>query len=368
MTCRENKTRPVTPEQQRVLDAVAWQERWCRQPSPFTSRLLAVTGRWLRHEPQAVRDWASMSADPLAAALALRWTGGLHHLALRGLQPWHGLWPPQSSDLPEIALFDAIDHAWSEHRGHLLRALSRAPQTNEVARSAVLLPGLLNLAAQKPGWPMALLELGSSAGLNLWPEQWHYDYRSWRWGDPRAPLGLSADWVGSVPSGFPPTLEITERQGCDPAPIRLREPDEALRLMSYVWPDQRHRLDRLQAAIAVVRELQATEPEGLVQAAGAGDFLDRALRSARPGCWTVVMHSIVWQYIPAAEQARAEQILQAAGARATAAAPLAWLRMEPPEPDQPVELRLTRWPSGQTRTLARAHPHGQQLQWLEQGP
>lgn len=355
----------MTPEQQRVLDAVAWQEQWCREPSPFTSRLLSLTGRWLTHEPQALQAWASISADPLAAALALRWTGGLHHLALRGLQPWCGLWPPRSTDFPEAALFDAIDQAWSEHRDHLLRALSRAPQTNEPARSAVLLPGLLSLAAQKPGWPMTLLELGSSAGLNLWPEQWRYDYGAWHWGDRLAPLTLSAEWVGPVPGGFPPALKIAERQGCDLAPIRLQEPDDALRLMSYVWPDQRHRLDRLQTAISAVRLLQADGPAGQLTAAGAGDFLERALCSARPGQWTVVMHSIVWQYVPLAEQARAEQLLQAAGARATAAAPLAWLRMEPPEPDQAVELVLTQWPTGQTRTLARAHPHGQQLQWLE---
>jgi hypothetical protein len=313
----------VTPEQQRVLDAVAWQERWCREPSPFTSRLLSLTGRWLAQEPQALQAWASVSTDPLAAALALRWAGGLHHLALRGLQPWRGLWPPQSSDFPEAAHFDAMDQAWSEHRGHLLRALGNAPQTNEPARSAVLLPGLLSLAAQKPGWPMSLLELGSSAGLNLWPEQWHYDYGCWRWGDPRAALTLKADWAGPVPGGFPPALTIAERQACDLAPIRLQEPDDALRLMSYVWPDQRHRLDRLQTAIAAVGALQAAGTSGHVTASSAGDFLERALREPRPGRWTVVMHSIVWQYIPAPERERAEQLLQAAGARA---------------------LRLHRWP------------------------
>jgi hypothetical protein len=369
------RTPPPPAEHSQILQALLVQENWCREPSPFTSRLLAVTRHWLAAEPQALQDWATVAADPVAAALALRWVGGLHHLALRGLEPWRGLWPPHASAVSEAALFDAVDRAWAEQREHVMRALQHPPQTNEVARSAMLLPGLLHLAAQHPGMPLALLELGSSAGLNLWPDQWHYDFGSWQWGVPASPLKLSATWAGAAPHGFPGALVVAERQGCDLAPIDLQNADEALRLLSFVWPDQTHRLARLKTAIAAVAD--ARGPAGApaqapVHRAAAADFLATALQPERTQRLTVVTHSIVWQYIGADEQARIEATLQAAGARASAAAPLAWLRMEPPAPDQPVELVCTQWPAaagqGQTQILARVHPHGQHLEWLGAAP
>jgi hypothetical protein len=358
-------------EQASVLQALLVQENWCREPSPFTSRLLAVTRHWLAAEPQALQAWAAVTADPLAAALALRWVGGLHHLALRGLEPWRGLWPPRATSISEAALFDAVDRAWSEHRAHVMRALQHPPQTNEVARSAMLLPGLLHLSAQNGGMPLALLELGSSAGLNLWPDQWHYDFGCWQWGSPDAPLKLAAVWEGAAPRGFPDALVVAERQGCDLAPIDLQDPDEALRLQSFVWPDQIDRLTRLKTAITAVaaaRNPAGAPADARVHQAGAAHFVAAALQRARPQFQTVVMHSIVWQYIAVDEQARIAAALQAAGARATAAAPLAWLRMEPPAPERPVELLCTQWPAtaaqGQTQVLARVHPHGQYVEWL----
>jgi hypothetical protein len=75
------------------------------------------------------------------------------------------------------------------------------------------------------------------------------------------------------------------------------------------------------------------------------------------------MHSVVWQYIAPDEQAAIAQALEAAGARATAQAPLAWLRMEPPSPDSQVELRCRLWPGGTDQQLAVVHPHGAWIDW-----
>ncbi len=370
--------------EQRLLDSLEWQQRWCLQPSPFTSQLLGLTRQWLTQDRAALQVFAASHADPMSAAVALRWAGGLHHLALRGLSPWSRLWPPQRVPPRDDALADALRQAWSEHRDHLLRALQRAPQTNEVGRSAVLLPGFLELAARRPGWPLALLEIGSSAGLNLWPERWHYDYGPWTWGPPDAPLSLQAGWTGPVPHHVPGELLIAERQACDLSPMALDDPDEALRLMSFVWPDQAERLQRLRAAVAAVRQASAESaahaerqsagdaqapaaPVGgtRIHASSAAAFLQRSLAEPRPACWTVVFHSIVWQYIDPAEQQQVHALLQAAGARASEQAPLAWLRMEPPQPDQPVELRCTLWPGGETQRWAQVHPHGQTLHWLD---
>lgn len=322
---------------------------WCREPSPFTARVLARTLAWLPSAPDARAALDSVADDPLAAAVSLRWAAGLHHLALRGLQPWAGLWPGGD----DAALQQAIAHAWATQQPALRRALASPPQTNEVQRSALLLPGLLHVAAAT-GRPLALREIGASAGLNLWPERHRYDHGSWQWGDAAAPVALRCDWRGPVPPM--PALAIADRQACDAEPVDITLPDEALRLQSFVWADQHARMARLRAAV------QATVPwlqrEGVqVRRERAAAFVQRVLAARPHGVATVLMHSIVWQYIPAAEQQAIADALQRAAATADAASPLAWLRLEPPEPLSQPELRCTVWPGGQDRCLARAHAH-----------
>lgn len=68
------------------------------------------------------------------------------------------------------------------------------------------------------------------------------------------------------------------------------------------------------------------------------------------------------QYLPAAERQRFEDLMLSAGGRATAAAPLAWLRMEPA--GERVEVRLTCWPGGSEQLLARVGYHGSPVRLL----
>lgn len=354
----------------RLFDAFALQQRWCADASPFTARLLSRLQRWLRQAPDARALMLAVADDPAAGAVPLRAAGALHHLALRGLQPWHGLWPPQgrgpTGTNPDPAFDDTLDPAialaWREHRDRLVRAWADPPQTNEVARSAVLLPALLHLAARHPGLPLTLLEIGSSAGLNLWPDCWRYDFGTWSWGPEDAPLRLQAAWHGPVPAAVPPALPVIARRGCDRRPVDLQDADDGLRLASFVWPDQAERLQRLLRASAAVRTRMA-DAGVRVEALGASAFLRASLADRPRGSLAVALHSIVWQYLGADEQAALSSTLAEAGARADARRPLAWLRMEPPSPEAPVELRCTVWPGGEDRLLARVHPHGTHVEW-----
>ena len=76
---------------------------------------------------------------------------------------------------------------------------------------------------------------------------------------------------------------------------------------------------------------------------------------------TVVFHSIVLQYLPVDSRHRMRDALHAAGARATDAAPLAWLRMEPA--GESADLRLTWWPGAAEEVLATAGYHGGTIRW-----
>lgn len=359
-----------------LLQAFAWQSQWCAMPAPFTARALRRTHAWLRDDAAAHEALATVDTDPLAAAVPLRWAGGLHHLALRGLAPWAQLWPPAAPGLADAALDAALDHAvraaWRKQQPAMRAALALPPQTNEVQRSAALLPGLLHVAAST-GLPLALLEIGASAGLNLWCDRYRYapvtldGPATWSWGDAAAPLTLGAEWRGSTPANACTDLRVVDRQACDAHPVDLTQSGQQLRLASFVWPDQPERLTRLRAAMTAAARWQ--QQDGVaVEALPAASFVARELAAPSPGRATVLMHSVVWQYIAADQQAAIRAVLQAAAARATAQAPLAWLRLEPPAGDGKVELRCQLWPAGDDQLLARCHPHGAWIEWLAPAP
>jgi hypothetical protein len=343
-----------------LLEAFDRQVAYCREGAPFTARVLALSRAWLAEDATAHAAFAALTAEPSAGAVPLRWAGALHHLALRGLQPWAGLWPPAEA-ADDAALAAALRQAWGERRADCDAALALPPQTNEVARSAALLPGLLHVAAQA-GLPLRLLEIGSSAGLNLWCDRWRYEHAGWSWGDAASPLTLRSEWLGPPPS-LQARLEVHQRAGCDATPINLTQPGEALRLASFIWPDQPERLARLRSAAQAAAAWLAQEGVA-VQALPAARFVQQALAEARPGLATVLMHSVVWQYIAPEEQATIRSAVEAAGARASEQAPLAWLRFEPPAGDGRMELRCRLWPTGEDRLLARCHAHGARIEWL----
>lgn len=107
--------------------------------------------------------------------------------------------------------------------------------------------------------------------------------------------------------------------------------------------------------------MAAATPVEVEQAPAAPWIADR-LAEPRPSLATVVFHSIVIQYLPADERRQLERRLIEAGEAADADAPLAWLRMEPG--GEMAEVRLTRWPGGDERLLARAGYHGDPVRLL----
>ena len=345
-----------------LLSAFAEQVAWCRPDAPFTARLVERAQAWLAEDEPARAIFTAAAPNPRAAAVPLRWAAALHHLALRGQQPWAALWPPAQVNVGDKEIDAAIATAWREQRPHVLAALALPPQTNEAQRSAILLPGLLQIAAAT-GLPLSLLEIGASAGLNLWCERYFYDYGAWSWGDPAAALKLRSEWAGRIPAAAGARLKVLRRAACDANPIDLIQPDEALRLRAFIWADQAERLARCSAAQHEAADWLATE-NVKVEALPADRFVQRELAQPLQGAATVLYHSIVWQYIAPAEQAAITQAVQSAALRATTTAALAWLRFEFSTGTQKHELRCTLWPGGVDRQLAFAHPHGARIQWL----
>ncbi|MEU2611670.1 DUF2332 domain-containing protein [Micromonospora sp. NPDC007271] len=162
---------------------------------------------------------------------------------------------------------------------------TRATQTNEPGRCAVLLPVLAALPQ-----PLALLEVGASAGLCLYPDRYAY-----RYGDHLLGAGepaLDCTVVGTAPPDRRP--EVVWRAGLDLNPLDVTDPADVAWLDALIWPEHTHRRERLRAAASVA----AADPPLLVR----GDLVDDlpALAAlAPPGATLVVFHTSVLYQVPA---------------------------------------------------------------------
>jgi hypothetical protein len=340
-----------------LLRAFELQAEWCRKLNAnFTADVVATLADQLRRGgpvSELLPDWPS---DPSSDAVPLRLCGALHWLALDGDSPLAKLYPPRATTLDQDAFVQELNAAVLGDRTFFERMLRQAPQTNEIGRSAVLLGGFAEIA-RETGLPLALLEIGASAGLNLRWNRYRFELGPLSWGDPASPVRITSQWRGSPPA-LPPAIQVAERAGCDKAPLDPRSEADRRNLLAYCWPEQRERVARLTAA------LELTSSDDLaVERADAAEWLQRQLAQRRPGVATVVYHSIVWHYLAKDTQKAAHATIEQAGTRATADAPRAWLKLEFEAEGQPPELSLKQWPGGARRRLATAHPHGAHADW-----
>ena len=345
------------PSEAEIRASFAEQARFCTAlGAPFTALLCETLGRQLDRRTETGRRVLDWQGEPGAFgdALALRLCGGLHFLARAGRDPELArLYPP--APLPDAGLLrETLAPVLAG--GKLLPWLDFAPQTNEVGRSAVLMSGLLAVAARFP-LAIRLYELGASAGLNLVLDRYRYNLGGLLIGRKIHPAPLfKPAWEGPRPPRA--EVRIVGRAGVDLNPARL--PDEWPQLAAYIWPDQPERAGRFMAALDVATAFGPPE----VDRGDAADWLEAKLAVApEAGVTRVVMHSVAFQYFNADSQQRVADRLAAAGERASAKAPLAWLRFEKEPGEDRHSLRLRTWP-GDELLLARAHPHGQWIHWL----
>lgn len=341
-----------------VADHFFSQATACRQlGSPCTAHLCERLVALLHRDTGLGRRIADWPGDAREDALALRLCGGLHALARSEDAPeLSAVYPP--APVPTPGFDAALRGAIRAHDSRLTAFLDRPPQTNEVARSGILLGGLLTIAA-RTGLPLELLEIGSSAGLNLLADRYAYRLGQGRaWGDPAGSGALFCEWRSAAPVLDVP-LTIVGRHGSDIAPIEAGDPAARARVLAYIWPDQPERLARIEAALALTaREVPPLER------ADAADWVEARLAPPAPaGRARVLMHSVMWQYLPGATRQRIEIAMAQAGAAARADAPLAWLRLESDGLPESAAIVLDLWPGGERRLLGRGDWHGRWAEW-----
>ncbi len=159
-------------------------------------------------------------------------------------------------DLPALLLDFARSQA-AELKAHLQ---TRATQTNEIGRCAVLWPALQHIANMTGRQDLALFDLGCSAGLNLGVDAYHYRYEQeatgFELGAPAQAQRPSIDcrWLGqATPPAATKPWRLAQRLGADPNPIDVHDPLATRWLAACLWPHDRVRAQRLQQALAVAR-------------------------------------------------------------------------------------------------------------------
>jgi hypothetical protein len=174
--------------------------------------------------------------------------------------------------------------------------LSRRTQTNEPARCTALYPLLASLPQ-----PLALLEVGASAGLCLLPDRYGYDYDGSPAGAVDSPLKLSChiegDMAGAPHFAEPGAVTVAWRAGIDLNPLDVTDADDVRWLQTLVWPEQHDRLRRLNTAIAVAQ----ADPPRIVR----GDLnarLGEVAAQAPPYATLVVFHTAVLYYLSDADR------------------------------------------------------------------
>lgn len=306
-----------------------------------------------------VRGW---QGDPLNDNVPLRLAGFVHFMALQGdpigrfYESCGGGFKAQD----EEALRADLQKLFFKHRDGARAFLRRTPQTNETGRAAMLLLGFSEIA-KRTGLPLRLREIGASAGLNLFFDQFHYrletDKGVLHWGGAKSPLELKAQWRGAVPE-LADRIEIADRRGCDLRPVNITDATERRALESWIWGDMPARRARLLAALEI-----ADKTPPVIDRADAAGWVAAQIINRPMGQATVLYHSIVWPYLSVAQRFAIESAFAQAGEEVRPDAPLIWLKMDGRELGTIARLSYTIWtgdngPAGEEVIIGPCHPHG----------
>jgi hypothetical protein len=335
-------------------------ERECRGYSPLCERICHSVAR--DDELLGLTAVGPPSARQPNVLLA-----AVHYLLLGGLDhPLGDVYVGRSAADPGPLFRDVC----LTHRDEVLELLAnRRTQTNECGRSAVIVPGLAWVAA-RVGEPLALLDVGASAGLNLLCDRYLIDYgQAGVTGPPDSPVAIECRVVrGQLPlrSRAP---ALADRVGLDRSPVDLDDPDAARWLLACVWPDT-GRLERTAAAIALARD---AHPQVVIGDAveDVVSVLERFPAHATPCVTTTWMLAYLTR---GQRDAFIEQLTRFGMHR-----PLAWISAEGPgvvecidtgappahDPTTPSVLGAVRFDGGgvQSTMLGWVHPHGRWIDW-----
>ena len=234
---------------------------------------------------------------------------------------------------------------------------TRRVQTNEVGRAAVLFPAFKHVVDRGANEPLALVEIGTSAGLNLYWDRFRYEYEGYgAYGNLESDVRIESEVRGSATPPFRERApEIERRVGIDVTPLDVTDSADARWLRALVMPDQQWRFERLDSAL----ELTARDPPELVE----GDVLEvlpDVLADVPSGVDVCVFSTLVLYQFDERDLEALRDLLREQSARRT----IHWLSNDPRAQRPPI-YRYARFDDGpKTRRLAEYKAHGEWIRWL----
>jgi hypothetical protein len=330
-------------------------ERFAREATTMGSTLYQQLSNHIAENEALLEIAANIPREPIPNTFF----GAVHYLLLSGAKHPLRDYYPSLTPRPRIddALFATFSDFCISSRDALMPLLtSRITQTNEVNRSAVLAPAFCVVAALAGNQPLTLIEVGASAGLNLFWDSYRIAYSDGTiLGDPHSPVHVTCELRGApLPAAIELPLTITGRIGIDLNPIDLSDPDARLWLQALVWPDHLERARRLEAAI----QLAAARQPNLLRG-DALELLPKVLQDLPPDGAPCVFHSaVLYQFTP---EARERFFSQLAAASAELGRPIWHVYAENEE-----NLKLFTYRDGRVddeQTLANFDAHGRWLVW-----
>src|SRR5581483_11668964 len=244
-------------------------------------------------------------------------------------------------------------------------------QTNEVARCANLLPAFEMVFERGGRKPLALVEIGASAGFNLYWDRYDYTYHKTNCtipvhvtGNVPSPVQIACTLQGELIPPLPASLpEVASRIGIDLTPRHCQNANDVRWLRACIWPEERWRYDLLDAVLAVAQQ----DPPPVL-AGDACDVLPGVLADlqARASHETLCLyHSYALQQGPAAVRERVFDLLAAhSQTRDVYRISLEWNQ---PRGWLTPRLELFTYQGGkqtQEEWLAGCDVHGSPMQWL----
>ncbi len=250
-----------------------------------------------------------------------------------------------------------------EHKFEIATILeTRLVQTNEVRRSAALLPVFETVRQRSGGRGLSLVEIGASAGLNLLVDRYFYDYgQHLRCGPPGAPVRITCALEGDLRPPVPPTAPpIASRTGIDLNPVDVRDPEQGLWLRALIWPEHTARARLLQEAMAVAEQA----PPALLQG-DALDLLPDVLNGLPSDTALCLFHTFTLNQFTLDDRRRFEFLLRQEATRR----PVYRVSVEYPAGERVPRVDLTTLEEDQRsdELLGLCHPHGEWLHWLAKG-
>ena len=333
---------------------------WCVGTSPLYERL----ARGVADDPGLLNLAATVPEDRSPPHLLL---ASVHSLLLAGVDhPLSAYYrtcandPTTPTDSDPLPAFCAFCDGFADELRETLR--TRRTQTNAVRRCAALLPALEHVSRVTVG-PLALIELGSSAGLNLLWDCYGYDYgEHGRYGRTDSSVRIVSTVRGDrsppLPDGLP---SVASRVGIDLQPLDVTDPADARWLRALVWPEHGERHELLRRAIAVARE----QPPALVAGDAAETLPDvlAEIPSRHPLC--VFDTQLRYQFDQTGRE-RLRSALEAAGGERE----LHVLSGGPANGSREHGISLTHsvFDPGERRTeLLVYQQHGEWIEWLAEG-